>query len=295
MALSQQHRADLLLVATTAIAAFGWICSREAVAGMPVMAFIGVRFLLASVILLLFCRAAEMRHTLRLIKPVILSGLLQAANILLWIYAVARTPSLGEGAFIMSLSMLFVPLFAWLILRNRPANSFWIALPVGMCGLALLTIKQDLHFQVSQLLFLGAALLQAIYFCVSTRFAGSVSVQSLAAVQLGCTGALALLLSLMFESWPLELGWDTGWWLLASILIATSLRFWMQLKGQSMTSAANAALIMILEPLLTVLVAALWYGESMTLQQMLGCLLILLALFYYRWRQAKALAACAAD
>ena len=289
MALAKQQQADMLLVATTAIAAFGWICSREAVAGMPVMAFIGIRFLLASGTLLLFCRAPEMRHTLRHIQPVLLSGLLQAANILLWIYAVARTQSLGEGAFIMSLSMLFVPLFAWMILRNRPASSFWIALPLGMCGLALLTIKQDLRFEVSQLLFLGAALLQAIYFCLTTRFASTVPVRSLAAVQLGCTGILALLLSLIFERWPLQPGFATWMWLLASTLIATSLRFWLQLTGQSMTSAANAALIMILEPLLTVLAAALWYGESMTLQQMLGCLLILLALFYYRWRQAQAL------
>lgn len=57
-----------------------------------------------------------------------------------------------------------------------------------------------------------------------------------------------------------------------------------------MTSAANAALIMILEPLLTVLAAALWYGEAMSARQMLGCLLILLSLLYYRLQQAKALA-----
>ncbi|MGX9334423.1 hypothetical protein ACWYA4_27040 (plasmid) [Klebsiella grimontii] len=39
---------------TTLIAAYGWIFSREAVAGMPVFAFLGLLFLIAALILLLF-------------------------------------------------------------------------------------------------------------------------------------------------------------------------------------------------------------------------------------------------
>jgi drug/metabolite transporter (DMT)-like permease len=45
----RQRQADLLLVAATVIAACGWIFSREAIAGMPVFAFLGLRF---------FCGAA---------------------------------------------------------------------------------------------------------------------------------------------------------------------------------------------------------------------------------------------
>lgn len=288
--IARQRQADALLVSTTLIAAFGWICSREAIAGMPALAFVALRFLSASAVLLLLCRAAELRHTLRNIRPVLMSGLLQSAYMLLWIYAVATTRSLGEGAFIMSLSMLFVPLFAWVILRSRPARAFWLSLPVGIAGLALLTLRQDLHFELSQLLFLGAALIQAVYFCFTTRFAATVPVCPLATVQLACTGAVAGVLSLLSESWPQEITLVSWSWLAASALLATSLRFWLQLKGQSMTSAANAALIMILEPLLTVLAAALWYGEAMSARQMLGCLLILLSLLYYRLQQAKALA-----
>ncbi|MBK0003888.1 DMT family transporter [Erwinia sp. S63] len=287
MNFSKQKQADGLLFCTTFIAAFGWVCSRESVAEMPVLAFIAIRFLLASVALLLLSRPAELRNMMRSLRAVILTGFLQTANILLWIYAVATTKALGEGAFIMSLSMLFVPLFAWLILGNRPVIAFWIALPISMSGLALLTLKQGLTFEVSQLLFLASALLQAVYFCFCTRFAATVPVQALAAFQLGCTGIIALLLSLLFEQWPQQVSESTWGWLLSSAFIATSLRFWLQLKGQSMTTAANAALIMIIEPLLTVLAATLWYGEKMTCQQLTGCVLIIVGLVYYRLRQAK--------
>lgn len=43
--MTRQRQADLFLVLTTMIAACGWIFSREAISGMPVFAFLGLRFL----------------------------------------------------------------------------------------------------------------------------------------------------------------------------------------------------------------------------------------------------------
>ena len=45
----RQRQADLLLIAATVIAACGWIFSREAIAGMPVFAFLGLRFFLLPI------------------------------------------------------------------------------------------------------------------------------------------------------------------------------------------------------------------------------------------------------
>ncbi|KAA9000776.1 DMT family transporter [Affinibrenneria salicis] len=285
--MTSQRKADVCLVLTTLIAACGWIFSREAVAGMPVMAFLGLRFLIASLTLLILCRRGDLPLLLRYWPAVLISGGWLGFNMLLWIYAVAITASLGEGAFIMSLSMLFVPLAAWGMLRISPARAFWFSLPLAVAGLALLTLRNGLTWEVSQLLFLAAAIVQAIYFCYTSRYARMVPPLPLASVQLGCTGLAAILLSVFIESWPQQVNGAIWGWVLASAFIATGLRFWLQLKGQSMTSAANAALIMILEPLFTVVAAAIWYGERMSAQQIVGCLLILTALFYYRWRINK--------
>lgn len=284
MMLTSQRKAELLLVATTCIAACGWIFSREALQGMPVLGFLGIRFLLAGVVLLLCCRPVGLGKAWLARKAVCSSSIWLAASMLLWIYAVAITASLGEGAFIMSLSMLFVPLMAWVMLRTRPVRAFWWALPVAVSGLALLTLRQGIHIAPSQLLFFLAAIVQAVYFCANTKSSRLVPPVPLAAVQLTFTGLLALLLSWGLESWhgwPGLAIWD---WLIASALVATSLRFWLQLSGQRLTTAASAALIMLLEPLLTVVAAALWYHERMALHQIMGGVLILFALGYYRWQ-----------
>ncbi|MEI9748724.1 DMT family transporter [Moellerella wisconsensis] len=280
-----QRKAELFLVLTTFIAAWGWIFSREAVQGMPIFGFLGTRFLLAAIILLPFCGGKKNRFPLRQLPKVIMTGGWMALNLVLWIYAVATTDSIGEGAFIMSLSMLFVPLIAWVILKIRPARYFWQALPVAIMGLACLTLfKAQVEFKSSQLWFLAAALAQAIYFCYTSLYARSIPIFPLTAIQLTCTGTIGLILSVLFENWTAEFSSVTLLWFLASVVIATCLRFILQLIGQKSTTTANAAIIMILEPVMTVFVAAFWYGERMPLIQIIGCILILMALFYYRWR-----------
>ncbi|OAT53887.1 DMT family transporter [Providencia heimbachae] len=280
-----QRKAELFLVLTTMIAAWGWVFSREAVQGMPIFGFLGSRFLLAAIILLPFCRGKSNKIKLKQLPKILMTGGWMALNLVLWIYAVATTDSLGEGAFIMSLAMLFVPLVAWVILKNRPSRYFWEALPVAILGLACLTLfKAQLEFKASQLWFLGAAIVQAIYFCYTSLYARSVPILPLTTIQLACTGVVGLVLSLFLEQWPSSLALSTVIWFIASVVIATSLRFVLQLLGQKNTTAANAAIIMILEPVMTVFVAAIWYHERMPFIQVVGCILILLALFYYRWR-----------
>ncbi len=112
----RQRQADLLLIAATVIAACGWIFSREAIAGMPVFAFLGLRFLRRAASAAVLPRFSPAKAAL---AKLIISGLWFALNLCLWIYSVSTTASLGEGAFIMSLSMMFVPLTAWVMMKVR--------------------------------------------------------------------------------------------------------------------------------------------------------------------------------
>ena len=68
-----------------------------------------------------------------------------------------------------------------------------------------------------------------------------------------------------------------------------SLRFGLQMKGQKYAAVASAAIIMVLEPLLTVIAAALWYGEQLPLQKIIGGMLILVAQLWFRWRMLRPL------
>lgn len=285
--MNRQRQADLFLVLTTLIAACGWIFSRESISGMPVFAFLALRFCGGALVLLPFCRGQHIPRAQ--LKQVLISGAWLALTMVLWIWSVSVTPSLGEGAFIMSLSMLFVPLVAWGMMGVRPARAYWECLPLAIVGLGLLSLHVPITFHASQGWFLLTAFVQSISFCYTSRAAREVPLIPLTTAQLAMTGVTGLVLSLLFESWDRPFTATTAGWLVASIFIATALRFGLQLQGQKHAAVASAAIIMVLEPLLTVIAASLWYAERLPMQKIIGGVLILVAQIWFRWRMVKKL------
>ncbi|MDF2153470.1 DMT family transporter [Vibrio sp. CAU 1672] len=282
--MTQERRADIILVFTTILAAAGWIFSKEAIQGLPPFGFIGLRFVLASACLLPFCyRHFRQIESTDIYKAMGVGTLLGSA-LLLWIYAISVSDTLGEGAFIMSLSMLFVPLIAWLLFKQSPNRLFWLALPVALAGLLMLSLGGGVDWEASssQVWFLAAALMLAVHFNFNGKYARRIPTLLLTCLQLFMIGCMGLLASLLTETWP-EAVSDTTWmWFSLSMLVATSLRYVMQTAGQKHSTAANAAIIMILEPVWTVVLSVIWYSEQMPMHKLSGCLMILSALLLYR-------------
>ena len=136
----------------------------------------------------------------------------------------------------------------------------------------------------SDLYFFATACGLAVHFNLNTRFAARIPVMALTAMQLTVVGSLALLISTLSERWPAAVSGEIIGWLMASILIATSLRFFLQVKAQGMVPVSHAALIMTLEPVWTALMGMVWLGERMSGVQLTGCSIIFCALLISRWR-----------
>ncbi|MEI8595413.1 DMT family transporter [Photobacterium sp. Hal280] len=280
--LNPNYKASAILVLTTMLAAIGWIFSKETLQGLPPFLFIGMRFLLASLCLLPFCYAAFRRTTLKTIGFAALVGVLLGVAMMCWIHAMSNTEALAEGAFIASLSMLFVPVVAWALFRQKPPRAFWLSMPVAVAGMALLSLSGGWQQSDSQIWFAACASMLAIHFNVNSRFAQQIPILLLACIQLFVTGLLSLTMSLTVEQIPSHVPVTIWGWFALSTLLATSLRYVLQTVGQKQITASNAALIMLLEPVWTATLSVMWYGEVFTLNKALGCLLILSSLILYR-------------
>ncbi|CBL44681.1 Predicted permease [gamma proteobacterium HdN1] len=287
MATSNPLKADLLLVAVTLLAAFGWVFSREALAGMPPLQFIGTRFLIAGLVLAGFGWRSLTHLRLRHWFAAARVGLLFGVAIMLWVQGLFHGPHIGEGAFISSLSMILVPVMATIFFREHPQREVWIAIPIAIAGLACLSLNHGLRLSLGQLFYFSAALLFSVQFNLNAITVAKVPALPLTAIQLIVVSLIALPTSLALEDWPAQLSTSTWGWLLASALIATSLRFFLLTYAQGFASASHAALLMILEPVWTALLGFLWYRESMTSLQFSGCLLIFTALLITRWRSLR--------
>ncbi|MGR5184353.1 EamA family transporter [Photobacterium damselae] len=214
-------RGEMLLLITTLLAALGWIVSKIVVAAMPGNLFIVSRFLLAGLMLLPFCLNDIRKLSNSRIAKVIGVGLLMSLAMLVWIHAVEITNTLAEGAFIVSLAMVTAPMVAWLLFRTKPHRAFWVALPISVFGLMLMTLESGWNFEESQLFFLLSSSLLSFHFVI-------------------------------------------------------------QLNGQHKVNVEVAALIMILlEPVWTLVLSMTMLGETMEVQKLLGGAVIILSLITY--------------
>ncbi|RUR52893.1 DMT family transporter [Vreelandella populi] len=276
-------QADALLLLVTIVAAGGWIFSKEALAGMPPLLFIGTRFLLAGLILLGFAWPTLSSMPARRIRRGFFVGLLFSVAIGFWILGLQTSSHLGESAFINSLGILLVPIVAKLLFGDRPPRSTWIALPVALAGFGLLSLNAGFNVEKSQLLMVCAALCFALLINVNTRVVRNVPALPLTTLQLLGVGGVLTLTSLIFERQPVALDTSILGWFIASVLLSSSLRFFLQIKAQGMTTPSHASVILMLEAVWTALFAALWFGETMAPLQLLGCGLIFTALLINRW------------
>ncbi|WP_117233013.1 DMT family transporter [Vibrio maerlii] len=276
-------RGELYLVLTTILAALGWGASKMVVLDVPGELFIGTRFLLASLILLPFC----WKRVIKLSKKHLLAlsgmGLIMSACLQAWVAAVSITSSLAEGAFIMSLAMLIAPMTAWALFRNRPSKAFWISLPIAILGMMLLTLTNGWTMEVSQLVFLLSSVLASLHFVLNKRILTGSGITPLTSicVQLFVVGVSGLLYTSTQTLPDFEISKTTIFWFTVSTLVATSIRYLTQTLGQFSVKIETASLIMILEPVFTLILSMTWLGESLEMQKLLGCGVIVLSLVTY--------------
>ncbi|WP_421254261.1 DMT family transporter [Aeromonas sp. 600948] len=273
----------LLMVLVTLLAAAGWLFSKEAIRELPPAAFIGSRFLLAALLLLPLAWLRELPPTRAQLVRAAGCGTLLGASLLLWVTAISQSDALGSGAFIMSVATLMAPLAAWGAFRAKPGRHYWLTLPIAIAGLLLLSSSTHWGVSLSLLWFLAAATTLGIQLAVHRHFAQSIAPTWLTCIQLAMTGLLGTLLSLLTEQWP-EAGVSHGiWgWFAASVLIATTLRYWLLTHALSKMTTAHAALMMLLEPVWTLLLSTLFYSEPLGGAKLAGAGLVLGALVLYQ-------------
>jgi drug/metabolite transporter (DMT)-like permease len=274
--------AEGLMVLVTFVAAAGWLFTKHSLHYFTPYTFVGVRFVLAAAVLALFCIPQLARMSLREHLLSMGSGCLQGAAMLVWIHAMSTAELIGEGAFIVSLSVVFMPLLGRIIFGDHISIRLLGALPVAICGLALLSLDHGLSLRPSQWGFLISSVGFSLHLLVSAHFARSLPAMPLATWQLLVGGVFGIAAALLLEPFNLSVE-ETGWiWLLLSTFIASSLRFAMQMRAIRYLTPTQIGMILLLEPVWVVILGVWLLDEHMPFSKIAGCVLIFGSLLIYR-------------
>jgi drug/metabolite transporter (DMT)-like permease len=274
-------RGEFHLLMATLLAAIGWIASKSVVVEVPGDIFIAAIFLIASLILFPFCYQNVLSLNAKQVISACAVGLVLALSMQVWVYAVSITNSLSGGAFIMSLAMIIAPFTSWLFFRTRPNKAFWLALPVAMIGMMLLTLSNGWHVEKSQWYFLLASALVSVYFVFNKKVTKDVKPLVSIFLQLFTVGISSVIFISLTQHVPYELSNSVICWFIVSTIVATSLRYLLQAVGQYSVNIETASLIMILEPIWILILSITILGETVELQKIIGAGVIFLSLFFY--------------
>jgi len=268
--------ATLGLLAMTAVWGSTFVLIKDVVGRMPVADFLAVRFAIAALAMLaLFGRQVRRMSRLQLWRGTLLGVVYGVAQLLQTWGLALISPSVS--GFATGMYVVFTPILALVLLRQKMAVSVWLAVGLATAGLALLSLN-GFAVDTGVWLTLAAAALYALQIIGLGQWSQPGEAAGLACVQ---TVAIAMVCMLATAPRGPLLPPDAGAWLavLYMALIAGAGAMLMQTWAQGHLPATRAAIVMTTEPVFAAAFAVALGGDVLTWRMLGGGALVLAAMY----------------
>lgn len=284
--------ADLILLLVTFIWGTTFVMVQNAVNYLPPLAFNTLRFFMASLFLLGFLLFLQPTSFKMLNKQILRDG----SIIGLWLFAGYAFQTAGlqftttaKSGFITGLSVVCVPLLAYLVLKQKPNPNALLGTLSATVGLYFLTGPNSLTFNIGDFLTLLCAIFFALHITFTGRYAPRYPALLLAWVQITMVTLFSLLSTLFIEKSSIQFGQsilskpEVLWALGITSLLATALAFLAQTICQKFTKTTHVAFIFTMEPVFAGLTAYFYAHEPFTSYSLIGSLFIFFGMVFAEW------------
>ncbi len=260
--MTRQTRAEAALLATTVIWGGTFAVVKLAMEDVSPVLMIAIRFVSASVLLLLIAY--------RQIFPIPLSSLQKGSLLGFFLFLGFLTQNIGltvttasKSAFITGMMVIFVPMLQFVIERKAPKVGNLAGVALVTTGLWFLTSPDGAAFNSGDALTLVCALVFAIYIVYLDVVSREMPTSRLLFLQLGSMAVYSTLAVLLFESPRLVVSPRSIISLGYLTLLATLLTTFVQTRYQKETTPTRAVVIFSIEPVIASGVASILLGETL--------------------------------
>jgi drug/metabolite transporter (DMT)-like permease len=270
------YRWGLALVGVTAVWGATFVVVRDAVAAIPPFTFIAYRFLAAAALLAVVRPRALARRQPGLVAAGVVAGVALFAGYGFQTVGLQYTTASNAG-FITGMAVVLTPLFAAVVLRERPGLGPALGAALAFAGLALLSL-QRLEVRRGDALVLGCAVAFAAHILLLGRFAPRYPSYQLAVIQLGTVGVLALGWAGVTGDLVAPAGTQVWLALAVTAVLASAAGFLIQTRAQREVSPTKTAVILTMEPVFAGLFGFLLAGERLGARGWAGAFCILVGM-----------------
>jgi len=272
--MSRRHAAEAALVGIAAVWGLTFVMVQDAVNRLPVLAFLGYRFMTAALLVAVLFAGELRRLSCEGWRAGLAMGVFLTGGYLSQTYALEHTSASNAG-FITGLFVVLTPVLGALFLRQHIGRLAWAAAALAAFGLYLLSGTNGL--QKGDALALLCAACFAAHILVTGHGVRNHNLGALLAVQLGTCGLVCLVAGAAAGQLEAPSGGKVWSALLVTALIASALGFFVQSFAQQHASPARTALILTSEPAFAGLFGYI-HGDRLTALNWFGAGLIMAAI-----------------
>jgi len=182
----------------------------------------------------------------------------------------------GKSAFLTAMYIVIVPVLG-IFLKKKPSVMVPISVALAVCGLYCLSCVGVTRISKGDLLLIACALMFAVQILCVDRFAPETDALRMNAVQAAVCAVLSGIIMLFTETPDPGALWDCWFPLAYAGFLSMGAAYSLQILGQKHIEPAAASLIMSLESVFAVVFGCLLLKETMTGWEILGCVLMFLA------------------
>ena len=267
--IKEHYKADLWLLLATFFWGITFVSVKDAMQYATPLAFLGIRFLLAGLLLLPFCYKAFTRLDWKGWRDGIILGAFLFGGFAFQTAGLVHTTA-TRSAFITGLAVVLVPVFSIAMLKKKIDRWLVLGALLAAGGLYVLSRPAGGGFNQGDLLTALCAVCFAVEIILVEIYTKRHAPMDMVMVQVITTVALSCLLVGAFERPAIHLNGSLWLDLLITSVLATVGSLAIQFTQQRKTDAARAAVIYTLEPLFAGLFAYLLMGETMNGHGWLG-------------------------
>lgn len=184
----------------------------------------------------------------------------------------------AKSGFLVALAVLWVPIVQLFLNKKLPNKWVILCVVASIFGLYWISGLDGIGFNYGDALAMGCSFAYTVYILLMDKYAKEMNEDQMTFYILLSVTVISLFFVVAVEGFSLQI-FKNYWWQIALIsIVGTSLSTYFQAKAQHVASPESVGIILLGEPLFTLIMAVLLLGESTTTMGLFGAGLILFSM-----------------
>lgn len=266
--------ADIALLLVAASWGLNFVITKNALASISPFLYLGIRFLLASVLMIAIFFKNIKHIKLEDIKGGLIIGLfISIGFITQTVGLLYTTPS--KSGFITGSNVVMVPFIAYFITKEFPGWHQVIGAIVTFAGLGMISLSENLTINYGDILTFTCAIAFALQIAFTEYYVKRANSLNITMVQMTTVGIITMVMSVFLEQPASQVLTADVWGAIAfGAIVCSAIAFSVQNTAQKYTSSTHAAVILSTESVFAGLFSFLFWKEPITLKTLIGFTLI---------------------